>query len=162
MHPAAYEWIAVHATDEPVNVLDIGGRNINGTVRGLFPNATEYVSIDLYPGDGVNVVGDITTWKDDRVFDIVVCAEVLEHAENWRDIIDAAFERLEPGGWFLMTCAGPGRHPHSAVDGEWTLKAGEYYENISPADLDEVLASQDWASFLVDQQGEDVRCFAVR
>ena len=40
---------------------------------------------------------------------------------------------LAPGGALLITCAGPGRLPHSAVDGG-PLQTGEYYAGI-PADV---------------------------
>ena len=40
MHPEAMEWVAKHATGDPVSVLDLGGRYINGSPRELFPNAT--------------------------------------------------------------------------------------------------------------------------
>jgi len=42
-----------------------------------------------------------------------------------------AFRMLEPGGMFVMTAAGPGRAPHSAVDGKG-LQPGEHYANIDP------------------------------
>jgi hypothetical protein len=33
VHEQAYDWITRHATEEPVDVLDIGGRDINGSCR---------------------------------------------------------------------------------------------------------------------------------
>lgn len=162
MHPAAYDWVARFATAGDLTVLDIGGRNINGTVRDLFPGATEYVAVDLYPGPGVDVVGDVTEWETDARFDVVVCAEVLEHAANWRGIVATAYERCREGGRFVMTCAGPGRHPHSGVDGEWRLHDGEHYGNIAPEEMEAELAAGGWSSFTVDQQGLDLRSIAFR
>lgn len=162
MHPQAYDWVAHFSTKDAVSVLDIGGRNINGSVRELFPAATQYVAVDLYDGPGVDVACDITLWDDDRTFDVVVCAEVLEHAENWRGIIGSAYARCSDGGTFIMTCAGPGRQPHSGVDGQWRLLDGEHYANITPEDLEACLAATGWTSFTIDQRGEDVRCVAVR
>ena len=33
MHAEAYDWVTPHATDRAVAVLDIGGRNVNGSPR---------------------------------------------------------------------------------------------------------------------------------
>lgn len=161
MHPAAYEWVRRFATSEPVAVLDIGGRNINGSVRDLFPGATKYVAVDLYPGEGVDVVSDVTLWDTDDSFDVVVCCEVLEHAPNWREIVRTAHARCKDGGTFLMTCAGPGRGPHSGVDGN-DLQPGEHYENIDPGLFEKELTATGWTSFLVDTQGYDLRAVAIR
>ena len=79
MHPEAYEWVRPHATSEPVEVLDIGGRNINGTSRDHFPHATRFTVIDIAEGPGVDVVADAATWTPDRSYDVVVCTEVFEH-----------------------------------------------------------------------------------
>lgn len=161
MHPEAHEWVSRFATTARVSVLDIGGRNVNGSVRHLFPNADPYVSIDLYAGPDVDVVADIVMWESEDVFDVVVCCEVLEHAADWRSIITAARRRLKPAGRFIMTCAGPGRAPHSALDGGF-VRAGEHYGNVSLEELQDCLAQMDWSTFTVDQTSVDVRCVAVR
>jgi hypothetical protein len=162
MHPAAHKWVERFGSFDAVTVLDIGGRNINGTIRDCFPCAARYVAVDLYPGVGVDVVGDVCEWETDETFDVVVCCEVLEHAPNWKEIVGTAYDRCKDGGKFVMTCAGPGRAVHSGVDGQWRLHEGEHYGNVSPEELSDALASMPWASFAVDQTGQDVRCVAVK
>jgi SAM-dependent methyltransferase len=162
MHKQAYDWVKRFATPAAIDVLDIGGRNINGSVRELYPGAVRYVAVDLHDGPGVDVVADVTTWDEPGTFDVVVCCEVLEHAPNWREIVRTAHDRLKPGGQFVMTCAGPGRAPHSGVDGGWKLHPGEHYGNVSERELEEVLAQTGWATFTTDVAGEDTRCVAVR
>lgn len=157
MHQAAYEWVAQHAVGAR-RVLDIGGRNINGTVRPLFPNA-EYVTVDLHGGPGVDVVGDVCNFWPRAKFDVTVCCEVLEHAENWRGILAAAHRLTRKGGMLIVTAAGPGREPHSGIDGG-RLRGGEHYENITPEALAAALA--DWDEVEADTTGEDVRAVAVR
>lgn len=161
MHPEAYQWVAQHATDEPVVVLDIGGRDINGTTRALFPNA-EYVALDILPGTRIDIVADAATWKPDRAYDMVVSTEVFEHAEDWRDVVGTAYRALKPGGRLVATMAGPGRGVHSGVDGEWRLHDGEHYENIDPKDLGRVLDAAGFKDVVVDVLGLDVRCVASR
>lgn len=164
MHDEAYAWVRAHALDGQLDVLDIGGRNINGSVRDLFPDAT-YTAMDIRPGDGVDIVADAATWHPgDRLWDVVVCTEVFEHTTDWKLICVTAFTSLRPDGRFIATMAGPGRPEHSAVDGGWRLHPGEYYGNVEPGDLRAVLEACGFTEIEVDQQFGpcDVRCVAVK
>ena len=164
MHEQAYEWIAQHATEEPVSVLDLGGRDINGSPKDLFPKADPYVVLDIADGDGVDVVADAATWVPDRQFDVVLSAECFEHTDSWPAICITAFAACRPGGWFIATMAGPGRPPHSAVDGGWWLYPGEHYANVQPGRLRLVLEAAGFVGVVVDQQPSpaDVRAVARR
>jgi len=164
MHEQAYQWVARHATADPVAVLDIGGRNINGSVRDLFPGAAPYVALDIRPGDGVDIVADAATWTPDREYDVVVCTEVFEHTADWPQICATAHKALRPGGQLILTMAGPGRPPHSAVDGGWTLHEGEYYGNVAPTELQAVLEGCGFADVVVDYQTSpaDTRAVAIK
>ena len=156
MHPAAYDWVRNHA--KPTGrVLEIGGRNINGGVRDLFGD--DYTALDIMEGEGVDVVADVRDYKDGKKFDVVVCCEVLEHTEDWRGILTAAARLIKKGGTLIVTAAGPGRAPHSALDGA-ELRAGEHYGNIKPAELEKALAG--WSKVDVDVDGTDVRAVAVK
>lgn len=163
MHAEAHSWVAQYRSDESVTVLDIGGRNINGTTRDLFPHA-DYTTIDIAAGEGVDIVADAGGWVPDREYDLVVCTEVFEHTASWPQIIATAFKALRPGGQFVATMAGPGRPPHSAVDGGWTLHPGEYYGNVAPEDLRRTLEEAGFVVLAVDRRSTpaDVRCAATR
>lgn len=158
MHPAAHDWVARWATTEPIAVLDIGGRNINGDCRALFVNAM-YTSLDLYPGPGVDIVADAADWVPDRTYDIVICTEVFEHTEAWPQMCVTAYKAC--GQLFIATMAGPGRKPHSGIDGA-ALQDGEWYQNIDPAILERVLYETGFTHVTVDQAGLDVRAIAER
>lgn len=161
MHREAYVWIARHASTGPVSVLDLGGRDINGSPRDLFPRANPYRILDITPGPGVDIVTDASTWTPDREYDVVVCAEVFEHTPRWPRICKTAFRALMPGGLFIATMAGPGREPHSAVDGG-PLRDGEHYGNVGPAELSDTLDAAGFARVVVDQQNTDTRAVAYR
>lgn len=164
MHDAAYQWVALHASADPVAVLDIGGRNINGSVRDLFPHATTYMAVDIRPGVGVDVVADAATWEPDRTYDVVVCTEVFEHTASWPAICGTAYRALRPGGQLILTMAGPGRALHSAIDGGWQLHPGEYYGNVDPGELERVLKACGFTDITVDYQPSpaDTRAVAYR
>lgn len=163
MHSAAYEWVAQHATEDAVSVLDIGGRNINGSVRGLFSGADPYVALDILPGEGVDIVADAADWTPDRDYDVVVCTEVFEHTATWPAICATIFAALRPGGIAILTMAGPGRPQHSALDGG-PLRTGEYYANVGPGDLEVVLKDCGFTDVAVDYQPgpADTRAVATR
>lgn len=168
MHDQAMEWIAKHATTDPVSVLDIGGRDINGSPRHLFPAATRYTVLDALPGGqvtDVDIVADAAEWNPSgQQWDVVICAETFEHTASWRAICRTAYQACAPGGRFIVTTAAPGRPPHSAVDGEFRLLPGEHYANIRPAELGRVLAEAGWAEVVVDVQPSpaDVRAVASK
>jgi len=110
------------------SVLELGGRNVNGSPRPLFPTA-DYLSVDIVDGPGVDVVCDATLYRPTRRFDACLCLEVLEHAEDPDGFVATAWGSLKPGGWFILTCACLPRAPHSAVDGG-PLQPGEFYRNV--------------------------------
>jgi hypothetical protein len=111
--------------------LDIGGRNVNGSARGLLP-ATRWTGLDSTPGPGVDIVADARHWVVDRLVDVVLCTEVFEHVQDWWLIPVTAREALDPAGpgLVLFTCASTGRPPHGA-SGAPAPAPGEWYENIT-------------------------------
>lgn len=113
------------------SVLDIGGRNVNGTVRDLI-RCDHYTTLDIAPGDGVDIVADAADWTPTGTFDAVVCCEVFEHTARWPEILATIATALPIGGLAIVTCAAPPRAPHSAIDGG-PLREGEYYGNVEPA-----------------------------
>lgn len=136
MHDGCRRFIldCLERIEYPRHVLEIGGRDVNGSVRPLFSFAESYTSVDRLPGPGVDVVADGETYQPAVVPDLVLCLEVLEHAQNARGIVRNAWRVLAPGGALVITCAGPGRFPHGAVDGG-PLPTGEFYRNVEPAAL---------------------------
>jgi SAM-dependent methyltransferase len=135
MHREAYQFVEMVVSSLPLRkrVLEIGSRNINGSVRPLFMGA-EYLGIDTAAGLGVDETADGAQFQPGQALDTVVCCEVLEHTESAADIIGNSLRILQPGGVLIVTCAAPPRAPHSAVDGG-ALQPGEYYQNIYPKQL---------------------------
>lgn len=119
--------------------LDVGGRNVNGSVRAELPN-TKWHGLDIRPGPDVDFVGDASAWVSEYKYDVVIATELFEHAERWREIIQTMYESLDPNGpgIFISTCASTGRPPHGA-SGEWGVPIGEWYGNVAPGDLQDEL-----------------------
>lgn len=146
-------------------MVEVGGGDWNGNVRSCFAWSS-YVSIDLHPGPGVDLVGDFAVWaplQPAASFDLVVCLEVLEHAENWRGILAGAAHLLEAGGLMVGTCAGPARSPHGATGAPYPAE-DEHYGNIFPGALCDALGTAGFAAFTVDlaRSALDVRWTATK
>ena len=158
MHIEAYAYAVRHLSGKRFgDVVEVGSRDINGSVRPLVDCKT-YTGIDLAAGAGVDVVGDAFDMR--HPCDLVICCEVLEHEPRAEALVARMASWLRPGGAMLLTAAGPGRAAHSATDGG-ALQAGEHYANIDPADLSEWLTGAGLVGD-VEQAGEDVRVWAAR
>lgn len=120
-------------------VLDLGGRDINGGIRDLIPNG-KWMGVDITDGPGVDIVHDCTTeWAlhgDMPRFDIVVCTEVLEHVQQWRNLLKTCAQALDTMGSQLLfvTAASTNRRPHGA-SGEMDPPPGEWYRNVPPNEV---------------------------
>jgi hypothetical protein len=137
MHTAArkfVEQVAARLKMPRRFVLEIGSRDINGSVRDLFVTRQGYLGTDIAPGAGVDMIADGADVLPPTRPDTVICCEVLEHAENAEAIVGNAIRLLTEasGSVFIMTCAGEGRRPHSAIDGG-EVRPGEFYRNVSSA-----------------------------
>jgi hypothetical protein len=119
--------------------LDVGGADVNGTARGYFPNA-EWLGLDIEPAPAVDIVANAATWRSKRRFDAVIATELFEHTPEWREIIETMALHLGKNGpqLFVTTAASTGRPGHGAR-GEWGVPAGQYYGNVDPEALSDVL-----------------------
>lgn len=94
MHESVYEWVRriPQYVWEGASVLEVGSRNVNGSVRDLIePHASEYIGVDMIGGDGVdricrgeNLVERFGLFS----FDVVVSTETLEHCQQWQHVIE--------------------------------------------------------------------------
>lgn len=163
MHPAAYQYVAdavARLPQRPRSVVEIGSRFINGGIRSLFRGAA-YTGIDIVAGPGVDIVADGATWQPPAPVDVVVCCEVLEHTPKAPLIIANAARMLTPGGCLIVTAAGPGRAPHSAIEGG-PLRKDEYYRNVTHDELHYWLHRANFNTFTIDtdEAAGDIRAVA--
>jgi len=170
VHEGAFRFVSGMAMRlEPRrSVVELGSRTVagpwpySGPVRHLFPGAG-YVGVDIVAGPNVDVVGNAATWQPDPFapVDTVVCTETLEHTPEAGEICSNAWRLLAPGGVFVVTAAGVGRAPHSAVDGG-ALREGEYYRNINREQLYGWLAPFGFSLIDTFSTPGDIYALAVR
>jgi SAM-dependent methyltransferase len=172
MHPAAYHYVAGQSSlivTPEMSVVEIGGRNVNGSVRSLFPTQ-RYSAIDVVDGPGVDIVADGADWRPSEPVDCVVCCEVLEHTQKVKAIVNNAAKMLRSGGRFIVTCAGRNRPPCSPIDGG-APRPGEFYQNIELDLILRILGEPDrttgqlrWRrfEFSFERSGQDLFFYAIR
>jgi predicted SAM-dependent methyltransferase len=148
MHEACEEWVRMAAAryvGRPAKVIELGGRNVNGSNRQHFSEC-EYISVDKREGPEVDLVVDAVRLRLGKPdFDVVVCTNVLEHEPRWRDVLTTAYECLRPDGVLIVTTVDERFPPHSGIDG-CELQPDEHYEGVHMDELRDALGA---AGFLV-------------
>lgn len=121
-------------------VLEVGSRQINGTIRDLFW-LCDYTGLDIMKGKGVDVVCPVDYYTSKSGFEVVISCEMLEHSETWERDLRAMYDLLAPGGLLILTCAAPHRAEHGTkrTTPECSPATTDYYRNISVEDFQSVL-----------------------
>ena len=127
MHASVLEFVrsTIHPNEiRGARVLEVGSRNINGSVRDiLLPMRPQtYVGIDLDAGAGVDHVCSVEDFclKQQEYgappWDYVVSCEMLEHAKFWESAFKAMSLLLRDEGTLILTARGPGFPYHNPPD----------------------------------------------
>jgi SAM-dependent methyltransferase len=127
-------------------VLEIGSYNVNGSYATFLKpyNPLKYIGIDIQPCDHFNegqwVVTDIKSLAvhlqepcvnlilnvhklldefGKESFDFVICTEMLEHVEDWKNAISIIKNLVKPNGYVVLTTRCPGFALHGWPDDWW-------------------------------------------
>ena len=124
MHESVMTWFREwFDTCYNMRVLEVGSRNINGSVRPLVESTKplEYIGIDIEPGPGVDRVLNAIYLTDTfpAWFDVVICTETLEHARDYLTVIAQMKAVLKPGGVLYLTTRSPGFPLHEYPGDYW-------------------------------------------
>jgi SAM-dependent methyltransferase len=115
-------------------ILDIGSRDVNGTLRAYAPPGARYIGIDLEAGPGVDVVlQDPYAYPfPDGTFDLVVSTSTFEHDKLfWLTLLQCC-RVLKPDGVMYINAPSNGSY-HG-----WPHDYWRFYPDSS-------VALRDWA-----------------
>ena len=80
------------------------GRGCQACSLPVLVPATEYLTLDIRPGSGADIVGDIHDIpRQDQSVDVVICTEVLEHCRDPRTAVSELHRLLRPGGVCVLS-----------------------------------------------------------
>lgn len=132
------------------SVLEIGSYDVNGGIRNMFADCSQYVGVDLMQGPGVDRVAYGHEFDDpDNSYDITLSGECFEHNPYWRETLSNMVRMTRPGGLVAFTCASRCRLEHGttrtkASDSPGTQAEGlDYYRNLTEDDF-KVLPLGNW------------------
>ena len=118
------------------DVLEIGSKNINGSLRNIIldMNPSSYIGIDLEEGDCVDQVCSVYDIIEEfgvEAFDIVITTEMMEHVEDWRKAINNMKSVLKPGGIILITTRSKGFGFHNYPADYWRYELSDMEQIFS-------------------------------
>lgn len=83
---------------KPLDVLDVGAKNVNGTYRPIF-KGMNYVGVDCEQGNNVDFVTEPYKLPfPDTSFDVVISGQTLEHCEYPWLLVNEMARVLRPNG----------------------------------------------------------------
>ena len=128
------------------NILEVGSLDVNGSPQAYVKshNPATYIGIDLVPGKGVDEVCDVSNLFDKykpASFDVVICMEMMEHAEDWKTAINNMKEALKVGGIFILTARSPGFAYHPYPEDFWRFTKDNFSDMNK--DFDSVIIEDD-------------------
>ncbi len=95
-------------------VLDVGGADVNGSYRSIFPGQFEYRTADIGPDVDLVLADPYSFPIDDGSVDIVLSGQAFEHIEYFWRTFDEMVRVLKPDGliFLIAPSAGPAhRYP---------------------------------------------------
>jgi len=169
MHPTAlmncqafmdcYAARVMGAQAQPM-VVEIGSRDVNGSLRSVCPPTFAYTGVDFAPGKGVDIVLDdpYTLPFASGSVDIVMSSSVFEHSEMFWLLFLEVLRILKPAGLFYLNAPSNGDFHRYPVDcwrfypdsgralANWAKRSGLQSELLESYTSDQYL--DQWSDFV--------------
>jgi SAM-dependent methyltransferase len=128
-------------------VLEVGAADVNGSVRPMVASRgpAGYTGVDIVAAPGVDQVvdaKDLVATFGPASFDVVVCTEMLEHADDWRLAIANMATVLRPDGVLVITTRSKGFGYHHPPD-HWRYTQAAFAEIIQALELELIVLMDD-------------------
>ena len=110
-------------------VVDVGGKNVNGSLRPIFEQAgMRFVCVDMDPHPSVDIVvkpGERLPFEDGTI-DLVVSSSCFEHDPCFWMTIREMARITKPGGFVYVSAPGTGPH-HGYPGDNWRFYKDSAY-----------------------------------
>lgn len=138
-------------------VLEVGSRAVQSPDLTLRPVLSSLepsflLGVDAIAGPGVDRIldaGDLVRELGPNSFDVVVCAEVVEHVRDWRRVFHNLKGVLRPGGVLLLTTRSPGFPYHAWPHDYWRYNADDLRGILSDLRIEAIEADPSAPGVLV-------------
>jgi SAM-dependent methyltransferase len=132
-HPSVFDFFRTEVAAADIqgrSVLEVGSRDVNGTVRPFLMSlgAREYLGVDLVAGPGVDrtcAVEELASTLGEGSYDAVVTTEMLEHVRDWRSAISNLKRVVAPGGILVITTRSFGFPYHDFPGDYWRYEISD-------------------------------------
>jgi SAM-dependent methyltransferase len=110
MHKSAYEigakFLQRYWTPGMKSIIEIGSLNVNGTLKDFKPEESNWIGVDLEPGDSVDVVIARASKIpfEDNTFDLLLATSIFEHDPTFWLTFNEMLRVVKPNG-FVYVCA---------------------------------------------------------
>lgn len=143
-------FVAKHLSQSSIegrSILDVGSRDFNGSLKPLLLNwkPSSYIGVDIEPGPSVDQVVsavDLERHFGVEKFDLVLCAEMMEHADDWKRAIENMKRVTVPGGLLLLTTRSSGYPVHGFPRDFWRFSIEDMHRIFSDFEL--LALESDW------------------
>jgi SAM-dependent methyltransferase len=101
-----------------LTIVDVGSRDVNGSLRSVAPLNSTYLGVDFSAGTGVDVVLTdpyVLPFGDSSV-DVVVSSSCFEHSEFFWLLFNEALRILKPSGLLYINAPSNGTFHRYPVD----------------------------------------------
>ena len=123
MHDTAMRYgkafFETYVADNPeTTIVDIGGADVNGSLRSVAPPQCRYIGVDFAPEHGVDIIlTDPYEFPfDNQSVDIIVSSSCFEHSEFFWLAFNEMLRILKPGGLILINVPSNGAFHRFPVD----------------------------------------------
>ena len=104
-HSEWQEYIINNFDKSGFKILEIGSRNVTGSLFGKTFKHAYYIGFDYYPGENVDIVGDahrLSEYFGNQKFDLIFSSAVFEHlAMPWK-VSTEIIKTLKGGGYVFI------------------------------------------------------------
>jgi len=106
-----YVKTSIIGNETNINVIDIGGANVNGSYADIFSSPLfNYQAVDIYPGDAVDIVLEdpyVLPFADNEI-DIIISGQAFEHVEFFWKLFSELSRVVKEDGLIILIAPSSG------------------------------------------------------